>query len=142
MEQTTAPESTPEQPDEKKQKNGCVVLAVFGFIFLAIIGNYFGWFGGDSSDNIDSNLKNGAYQTAKTAVKSELTRPSTADFSLWSTDFQKFSDKVYRVSGTVKAKNGFGTEQEFSYKVTMTYWGGDPMNHSSWEVTGCSVTPK
>ena len=142
MEENNTTQTTPDPQPQKEEKHLGCLLAFIGLIVIAIIGNSLGWFEQNGSESIDSNIKNGAYQTAKIAVKNELARPSTADFSLWSADFQQFSERVYRVSGTVSAKNGLGQKQEFNYKVTMTFYGGNPEDRTNWEVTGCNVTPK
>jgi hypothetical protein len=68
-----------------------------------------------------------------------LNNPATADFSLMSVTREKFGDNTYRIKGTLTAENAFGVEQELRYTVTLTYFEGNPLDRSSWNITGCDV---
>lgn len=91
-----------------------------------------------NSDDSYDDIPAAAVQVAKQAVKQELNYPATADFS-WVTDREKFGENTYRIKGTLTAKNAFGVEQELKYTVTLTYFEGNPLDASSWNITTCNV---
>lgn len=109
-------------------------LCISVLVFLSACGS------GKQSDG-DDLIQEASFQIVKNAVKSELTNPATADFSLLSRNREKFGKNTYRYKGTLKAKNSFGVEEELRYTVTLTYFEGDPKNPSSWNVTTCEVKP-
>lgn len=89
----------------------------------------------------DERIQEASFQIVKSAVKSQLTNPSTADFSLMSVNREKFGKHTYRYKGTLTAKNAYGAEEKLRYLVTLTYFEGDPMDPSGWSVTTCEVKP-
>lgn len=89
----------------------------------------------------EQEIQQASYQIVKAAVKKQLTNPSSADFSLLSVNREKFGKSTFRYRGTLTAKNAFGTKQELRYLVTLTYFEGNPMDVSSWNIATCEVKP-
>jgi hypothetical protein len=105
-------------------KTRLIILAAIGF--FAFIGLH------DSQDA--SNLcgtEVGAWTMAKTAVKSRLRAPSTAEFPWYSGDYvRRFGNCRFVVNSHVDAQNGFGAMIRNRFTVELDYDGqGD-----SWRV--------
>lgn len=109
-----------------------VIILVIGFFVVRSCNDSVE---GNSSDNIQA----AAFQIAKQEVKKQLNNPTTADFSLTSVSREKFGDNTYRIKGTLTAENGFGVEQELRYTVTLSYFEGNPLDASSWNITTCDI---
>lgn len=97
--------------------------------------------GSGAQEYSDERIQEASFQIVKSAVKSQLANPATADFSLMSVNREKFGKHTYKYKGTLTAKNAYGTEEKLRYLVTLTYFEGDPMDPSGWSVTTCEVKP-
>lgn len=93
------------------------------------------------NNHSEQEIQEASYQIVKAAVKKQLTNPSSADFSLLSVNREKFGKSTFRYRGTLTAKNAFGIKEELRYLVTLTYFEGNPMDVSSWNITTCEVKP-
>jgi hypothetical protein len=67
-------------------------------------------------------------------IKQDLQNPSTADFSIFDCSNEKNSDGTYTVLRKVSAKNSYGVEKEFIYKVTLGFKGGNWVDMSNWDL--------
>jgi hypothetical protein len=67
-------------------------------------------------------------------IKKDLQNPSTADFSMFDCSNDKNSDGTYTVLRKVSAKNSYGVEKEFIYKVTLGFKGGNWVDMDNWDL--------
>jgi hypothetical protein len=67
-------------------------------------------------------------------IKQDLQNPSTADFSMFDCSADKNSDGTYTILRKVSAKNSFGVEKEFIYKVSIGFKGGNWVDISNWSL--------
>jgi len=102
----------------------------------------------DSKDTISSKnrkkLNNSSYLvyqecdnvclTSQDFIKQDLKNPSTADFSTFDCSSERNSDGSYIVLRKVTAKNSFGVEKEFIYKVTLGFKGGNWVDLTNWDL--------
>lgn len=138
MNPQTSPEVKTELQKTDKAAKGCGMV-IFATIIIAIIYVVFQGINSDSAGDSSDEIQAAAFQIAKQEVKSQLNNPATADFSLMSVTREKFGDNTYRIKGTLTAENSFGVEQELRYTVTLTYFEGNPLDRSSWNITTCEV---
>jgi hypothetical protein len=69
---------------------------------------------GSAADGHHGVPRGEAWNDCKSAVREKLVNPDTADFTLLSTDFSAKGDG-WSITGTLKAKNDFGVEDELAY---------------------------
>jgi hypothetical protein len=79
-----------------------------------------------SSDNVCLNSED--------FIKQDLNYPSTADFSIFDCSVDNNSDGSYTIMRKVGAKNAFGVESEFIYKVTLGFTGGNDLDIKNWKL--------
>lgn len=65
-------------------------------------------------------------------IKQDLYNPSSADFSMFDCSADKNSDGTYTILRKVSAKNSFGVEKEFIYKLKIGYKGGNWVDMNNW----------
>jgi len=138
MNPQTSPEVKTELQKTDKAAKGCGMV-IFAAIIIAIIYAVFQGINSDSAGDSSDEIQAAAFKIAKQEVKSQLNNPATADFSLMSVTREKFGDNTYRIKGTLTAENSFGVEQALRYTVTLTYFEGNPLDRSSWNITTCEV---
>lgn len=68
-------------------------------------------------------------------VKDKLLSPSSADFSTLDHNVNYIiKDKIYLVTGSVEAKNGFNVTIKRRYALGLQYLGGNPPVQRSWKL--------
>lgn len=65
-------------------------------------------------------------------IKKDLRYPKTADFSMFDCSHEQNSDGSYTILRKVGAKNAFGVESEFIYKITIAFTGGNQYDINDW----------
>lgn len=66
-------------------------------------------------------------------IKQDLTNPKEADMSIFDCS-ETVNANLHTVLTKISAKNAFGVEKEYIYKVILNYKGGDKLEKSSWEL--------
>jgi len=79
-----------------------------------------------SSDNVCLNSED--------FIKEDLNYPRTADFSIFDCSVENNNDGSYTVLRKVRAKNAFGVESEFIYKVSLGFIGGNDIDIKNWKL--------
>lgn len=69
-------------------------------------------------------------------IKRDLRYPNTANFSIFNCSSEQNSDGSYTVLRKVSAKNAFGAESEFIYKVRIGFTGGNEVDINNWKLIG------
>lgn len=69
-------------------------------------------------------------------IKKDLRYPNTAKFSTFNCSSEQNSDGSYTVLRKVSAKNAFGVESEFIYKVRIGFTGGNEVDINNWKLIG------
>ncbi len=93
-------------------------------------------------DNYQSNHSSASYQSAdidpciisKDFIERNLRYPSSADFSMFDCSKEQNADGSYTVLRKVGAKNAFGVESEFIFKVRFGFKGGNDVDINDWEL--------
>lgn len=67
-------------------------------------------------------------------IKKELKFPNEAKFSILDCSSEKNADGSYTILRKVEAKNAFGMQSSYIYKVTMNYNGGIPTDIKNWSL--------
>lgn len=67
-------------------------------------------------------------------IKSDLRYPDTVDFSMFDCSTENNSDGSYTILRKVSAKNGFGVESSYIYKVKLGFKGGNTVDINDWEL--------
>ena len=65
-------------------------------------------------------------------IKQDLRHPSTASFSSLDCSTDKNSDGTYTILRKVSAKNSFGIESSFIYKLRLGFKGGNWVDMNNW----------
>jgi hypothetical protein len=93
-----------------------------------------------SKEDMDSRRKP-SYQSSdivcemsKNFIKQDLNYPKSADFSMFDCSVENNSDGSYTILRKVGAKNAFGVESEFIYKVRLGYTGGIDVDIENWKL--------
>lgn len=92
--------------------------------------------------NYESNHSSSTYQSAdinpciisKDFIERNLRYPSSADFSMFDCSNEQNSDGSYTVLRKVGAKNAFGVESKFIFKVKFGFKGGNENDINDWEL--------
>jgi len=79
-----------------------------------------------SSDNVCLNSED--------FIKQDLNYPRTADFSIFDCSVENNNDGSYTILRKVRAKNAFGVESEFIYKVSLGFTGGNDIDIKNWKL--------
>jgi|SRR5690554_1252197 len=69
-------------------------------------------------------------------IKRDLRYPKTAKFSIFNCSSERNDDGSYTILRKVSAKNAFGVESEFVYKVRMGFTGGVDVDINNWKLIG------
>jgi hypothetical protein len=67
-------------------------------------------------------------------IKQDLRYPESADFSAFDCSTEKNDDGSYTILRKVSAKNAFGVESSFVYKVQLIFKGGEWTDTSNWDL--------
>lgn len=99
---------------------------------------------GTISSNKEKKLNNTSYLvyqecdnvclTSQDFIKQDLKNPSSADFSSFDCSSERNSNGSYTILRKVSAKNSFGVEKEFIYKVTLGFKGGNWVDLTNWDL--------
>lgn len=65
-------------------------------------------------------------------IKKELAYPDEADFSSFDCSTESNPDGSYTILRKVSAKNAFGVQSSYIYKVTLSYNGGNTVDMGNW----------
>ena len=68
-------------------------------------------------------------------IKNDLKFPKEASMSVFDCSKETNSNGSYTILTKIGAKNSFGIEKEFIYKVTLSYNGGITTDISNWTLT-------
>ena len=69
---------------------------------------------------------------AEDFIKTDLNYPKEASMSVFDCSKETNSDGSYTILTKISAKNSFGIEKEFIYKVTLSYNGGITTDIGNW----------
>lgn len=69
-------------------------------------------------------------------IKKDLRYPNTAKFSTFNCSSEQNGDGSYTVLRKVSAKNAFGVESDFIYKVRIGFTGGNEVDINNWKLIG------
>lgn len=106
-----AERSAAKAAEERKAGRGCLLLVLSVGLLIGLLA----WiFGGEGNGNSSA-----AYTACKRAAIAQLTNPATADFKISAITVSKVA-AGYRVTGPLKAKTGFGVEQDLRFDCTAT----------------------
>ena len=81
-----------------------------------------------SSDTPNACLMSEAF------IKKELNFPKEASFPFLDCNTTDNGDGTYTILRKISAKNAFGMETEYIYKVKMSYNGGVTTDQDSWQL--------
>ncbi len=107
---------------EKESQNRTAIWILV--VFVVVAGFYFLVNKSGSSSNpcaISSDF-----------IKADLNYPDEASFSVFDCNSTENSDGSFTVLQKVKAKNAFGMEKSYIYKLKLRYNGGDKLDQSNW----------
>lgn len=83
----------------------------------------------------------GVYQESDNAcsasedfIKQDLRNPDTAEFSSLDCSVDNNDDGSYTVLRKISAKNSFGVQSSYVYKVTLGFKGGNWVEKSNWDL--------
>lgn len=65
-------------------------------------------------------------------IKKELAYPDEAEFSSFDCSSESNADGTYTVLRKVSAKNTFGVQSSYIYKVTLSFNGGNAVDINDW----------
>jgi hypothetical protein len=65
-------------------------------------------------------------------IKKELAYPDEADFSSFDCSTESNPDGSYTILRKVSAKNAFGIQSSYIYKVSLSFNGGNPVDVNDW----------
>ena len=122
-----------------KSNNKTSVIAKFGLLILVLGVVYINFSGSfDTKDETNANYNYeasdiSAKSISEDFIKMDLRYPSTADFSAFDVS-EELEGLNHIILRKVKAKNAFGVESEFVYKLTLRYTGGNEYDLSSWKL--------
>lgn len=106
--------------------NGCLIvilIAILSFMYFYIKGD-----NGGSSSSVNPCM------ASETFIKRELNFPSEADFNFLECHTVEEVGNTYTIIRKIKAKNAFGMETPYIYKVKMEYLGGDQFEDENWQL--------
>ena len=72
--------------------------------------------------------------TSEYFIKKDLLYPYSADFSIFDCSVFKNSDGSYSSVRKISAKNAFGVESSFIYKVKLGFKGGEWADIKNWDM--------
>lgn len=107
------------QKAQKDVNRGCGAAVL---VFLLIVGGCAYAASNDEDARGGGGNSGAALVACKRAVTQQLANPATADFETLATSIDETS-AGFTISGPVKAKTGFGVEQELRYRCTTTKSG-------------------
>ena len=69
---------------------------------------------------------------AEDFIKKDLAFPNESDMSIFDCSKETNPDGSYTILTKISAKNAFGMEKEYIYKVTLSYNGGIDTDINNW----------
>lgn len=75
-------------------------------------------------------------EISKDFIRKDLQHPSTASFSTFDCSSEVNSDNSFTILRKVSAKNSFGLELEFIYKLRFGFTGGNETDIKNWKLIG------
>ncbi|WP_278035914.1 hypothetical protein [Flavobacterium nitratireducens] len=67
-------------------------------------------------------------------IKTDLNYPDEAEFSSFDCSTETNSDGSYTVLRKISAKNAFGVQSSYVYKVKLSFNGGDALDSNNWNL--------
>ena len=111
---------------------GCGCLSIILFVFLLAL---LSPSGGSRSGN-DAVDWSEASVMSETFIKSFMKFPDDVQFIKESKNVNEESNKVFKITGRLKANNAFGQAVPYTYNVRIQYNGGDWTLRSNWSFKG------
>ncbi|WP_329805396.1 hypothetical protein [Flavobacterium facile] len=120
---------------DKKTKpvaNISMISILIGLIYI----NFFAFPANKKTEEIKTEFKSdlNPCMISEDYIKSDLSNPATADFSIFDCVKEFDGINTYTVLKKVSVKNSFGVEKELIYKLSLKYKGGNELDTSSWEL--------
>lgn len=138
---------TPEQLEKRKKTNvkifkyGCLPIIIVLVLALGA-----GMILGDNKTEtvvtetpIKADYSSEAFIISQKYVKAQLNYPAEAEFNFLPDLAEEQEENLYRIVGSVTAKNALGVKSEIQYLCRLKYLGGDPMNIESWKLVDISL---
>jgi hypothetical protein len=88
-----------------------------------------------SKDSYLNSISDGCL-ISKYFIKQDLINPSTADFSMFDCVSEVNQNKSLTILRRVSARNKFGIESQFIYKLKIAYLGGNEGDPKNWRLLG------
>ena len=122
--------------DKKSLFSGAIVL-LFGFFFLKNC--VFNDPKPKTKQELLEDADGWAYIQAQDYVKRRLKYPEEADFKTTPEISQHDDSAVYKESGYVITKNGFGVKSKLYFDCRIKYLGGEPIEPKNWELVSIDI---
>lgn len=114
----------------KKTNNSTIGCLVF---LLILVGVFIYFYNSKSSDDEYSSDVNPCLMS-EDFIKRDLKFPDEADFPFLDCNSTDNGNGTYTVLRKISAKNAFGVEKKYIYKVEMRYNGGISVDINNWEL--------
>ncbi|MFW2137120.1 hypothetical protein ACK2M7_12715 [Chryseobacterium sp. TY4] len=136
---------TPEQLEKRKSTNNKIwkygLLPVIIFVVLSVgAGMIFGDDKPATKASVEkTNYSTEAFMISQNYVKAHLNYPAESDFNFLPDFAEEQEPNLYRVVGSLSAKNAFGVKSEIQYLCRLKYLGGDPNKMENWQLVDISL---
>ena len=124
------------QTELVKQGNKQTIGCLFFFILIAVAFIYF--LNNTSSDSESSSSSSSVDVNpclmSEDFIKQDLNYPKTANFPFLDCHSTDNGNQTFTVLRKISAKNAFGVEKDYIYKVEMRYKGGTAVDINNWEL--------